>query len=125
MSDIDKTENDVITQTEILQKNKAKEAAVLRYIEEQNTVLHDEPEGSKSAFEKIKELVGGIFGLLMIFIGPFVFNRRGRKELISYLIIKVLIPLLIAYWLASSMFASTPDDNHINSSATTAQINKQ
>ena len=91
--------------------------------EEQNNST--EPETAKSGVGAIKEFFVGIFGVLMIFIGPFVLDRRGRKELLSYLIIRVLIPLLITYWLASSMFANTPDDNHNNSSVTTAQINKQ
>ena len=124
MSYADKTENKVVVEVETLQQNKAKEAAVLRYIEEQNEVLKKRSEETKSAFEKIKELVGGIFGVfVMFFVAPLIFNRRGRNRLIFY-VIKILIITLLVLFFTKGMDLEKQKQNSADSNKTTSQTNR-
>ena len=113
MQNTDQHDNIEAIDEKASQKREATKAAVLRYIEEQENISEPKAKIITSKTGTIREIVTGVFGILMFFIGSFIFDRRVRKQFVFSVIIKILIPVLLFYWLAGNLFAGIETDSAI------------
>lgn len=94
------------TDDELLRKQKAKEAALLRYINESESNIYDDL-SQKSGGNAFKEAISGFFyTLYLIFLHPLVSNRTLRRKLLMKIIFALIIILAAKFFAPQSEYST-------------------